>query len=249
MTRRKCVLFLGTKEKGKFSPRATAFVVSIIENPLGGGFHYLVTAQHVISRFHDERLHIWVRSNLKNGRALENLLAGRWWFHPDNALSPNDVAVISIDFVSDEDFLLIPLSGPAAMAATSEIFNVNSIGVGHEVFITGLFRTHYGNQRNVPIVRVGNISMMPGEPGETKYCGDIDAYLIEARSIGGLSGSPVFVNIGVFGAATPRNDFVPYLGERIYLLGLMHGHFDIQNLNDDVVIEAGTTQRINTGIG
>lgn len=118
---RKCVLFLGTKENGKFSPRATAFVVSIIENSLGGGFHYLVTAQHVISRFHDERLDIWVRSNLKNGRALENLLADRWWFHPDNALSPNDVAVIPIDFVSDEDFLSIPLSGPAAMAATSEI--------------------------------------------------------------------------------------------------------------------------------
>ena len=41
--------------------------------------------------------------------------------------------------------------------------------------------------------------MMTGEPVWTCYCGYTDAYLIEAMSIRGLSGSPVFINIGELG--------------------------------------------------
>jgi hypothetical protein len=54
------------------------------------------------------------------------------------------------------------------------------IGLGDEVFVVGLFRSHYGLQRNIPIIRVGNISMLKGEPVFTDYCGYTDAYLIEA---------------------------------------------------------------------
>jgi len=253
---RKCVLFLGTKEKGKFRPRATAFVVSMIESPQIG-FRYLVTAEHVIVGLQEKGKEIWVRSNLKNGTTQENPLVGRWWFHPDNEAAPTDVAVVPIDFSSDEDFLSIPLAGTIGIAAPANVLQTHRVGVGHEVFITGLFRTHYGNQKNVPIVRVGNIAMMRGEPVKTEYCGYTDAYLIEARSIGGLSGSPVFVNIPVWHTGAlddhgkPRTDFAPFIGDKTYLLGLMHGHFDIQNLNDDVVTddEVGATHGIHTGIG
>jgi hypothetical protein len=68
--------------------------------------------------------------------------------------------------------------------------------------------------------------------------------LVEARSISGLSGSPVFIHVPVF---EPRGGTVT----QFFLLGLMHGHFDIQNLNEDTVVdtEAETTKGINTGIG
>jgi hypothetical protein len=79
----------------------------------------------------------------------------------------------------------------------------------------------------------------------------MDAYLIEARSIGGLSGSPVFLNLGV----------VRYIGNGIkhstggpiqLLLGLVHGHFDVHSsLTDDVLSDASqplSAQRVNTGI-
>ena len=48
---------------------------------------------------------------------------------------------------------------------------------------------------NLPIVRLGAIAAMPGEYIKTDW-GCLRAYLIEARSIGGLSGSPVFIRVG-----------------------------------------------------
>jgi hypothetical protein len=118
----------------------------------------------------------------------------------------------------------------------------NNIGLGDEVFIVGLFKSHHGQKMNVPIVRIGNLAMMKGEPVWTAYCGDIEAHLIEARSISGLSGSPVFIH-------TPLLE--PQGATQFRLLGLMHGHFDIKNLNEDIVVEAlgDATRGINTGIG
>ena len=75
---------------------------------------------------------------------------------------------------------------------TEKVIKENEIEVGEEVFVTGLFSHHHGQSKNIPIVRVGNISAMPEEKIQTKEH-LMDAYLIEARSIGGLSGSPVFV--------------------------------------------------------
>jgi hypothetical protein len=68
------------------------------------------------------------------------------------------------------------------------------IGLGDEVYVTGMFVSHLGEKKNLPIVRIGTIAAMPEEPLKTKY-GTHDAFLIEVRSIDGLSGSPVCVNL------------------------------------------------------
>jgi hypothetical protein len=68
------------------------------------------------------------------------------------------------------------------------------IGCASEVFTAGLLVNHFGRERNVPIIRVGNIAAMPEE--EVDLGGSLgvqEVYLIESRSIGGLSGSPVFL--------------------------------------------------------
>src|SRR5436309_3387462 len=72
------------------------------------------------------------------------------------------------------------------------------IGPGDEVFMTGLFTRLEGRSRNIPIVRMGKVAMMPGEEmlPDAKisgWRGGIEAYLVEARSAGGMSGSPAFV--------------------------------------------------------
>jgi hypothetical protein len=68
---------------------------------------------------------------------------------------------------------------------------------------------------------------MAEEKISTRPFGDIDAYLVEARSIGGLSGSPVFLNLGI--ARMIKNQLKFASGKPIfYLLGLIHGHYDIQ---------------------
>lgn len=82
----------------------------------------------------------------------------------------------------------------------------------------------------------------------TTHYGLIEAYLIEARSVGGLSGSPVFVHMPPIQQI--NGEITPGSGPLFYLLGLMHGHFDIPKLNEDVVKEEReNTDQINTGIG
>ena len=117
------------------------------------------------------------------------------------------------------------------------------IGCGDEVFLTGLFNSHYGKQNNLPIIRIGNIASMPEEPIQTKNMGAIDAYLIEARSIGGLSGSPVFVQVGGV------RGYTMYAGSKFYWLGLMHGHFDLSELElDEVSSDTLMEVKVNMGI-
>lgn len=248
---RQCVLFLGNKDDktGRFRPRATAFVVSIHEG--GIGFRFLVTAEHNVAGFKQKNWDIYVRSNLINGGVREdNWTNANWAYHPD--VGSTDVAVAPIDFRPDEEFKSIllrtdnPLSGGAGegIAGTWEKLHQKNIGLGDEVFVVGLFKSHHGQQRNIPILRVGNLAMARGEPVLTDYCGYVDAYLVEARSISGLSGSPVFIHAPIF---DPR----PGTFTQFYLLGLMHGHFDVKNFNEDIVLDSdhNTTTGINTGIG
>jgi hypothetical protein len=90
------------------------------------------------------------------------------------------------------------------------------IAIGDETYTVGLYSLVPGRNDNVPVVRVGNIAMMPGEP---IYCLDDverELYLIEMRSIGGLSGSPVF-------AFSPMTN-------TYWLVGMIHGHHTLKEM-------------------
>jgi hypothetical protein len=151
------------------------------------------------------------------------------------------------------DTASIQLNGPKSLFPTPE-FAAETIRPGGDVAIIGLFRSHYGANRNIPIMRVGNIAAVLGEPVKT-YAGYMEAYLIEARSIAGLSGSPVFavrapeltVIEGMARAQGKSFSDSPY---GFALLGLMHGHFDVPNLNEDVVTDESQPERsVHTAIG
>jgi hypothetical protein len=99
------------------------------------------------------------------------------------------------------------------------------------IFATGLFSEIPNTTQNLPILKHGNIAMMPTEQLQTEL-GFADVYLVEARSIGGLSGSPVFVRptagIGLpFGTHKTIEGLIA-LTDRVKLLGLMHGHWDVK---------------------
>jgi hypothetical protein len=244
---KKTVAFLGIKKDGRFLPRATAFFMHYYDSQFK--FDHLVTAEHVVSGLLTKGYEIWLRVNLTNGESTEiNIDASSFVFHPDSELTPTDVAVCPFNktYVSKQagspvDFQTIGLNGDGSFIAETE-WNDRHAGLGTEVAIVGLFRSHYGQKHNVPIIRVGNIASLPNEPVFTSYAGYIDAYLVEARSIAGLSGSPVFV------VPNPVTVSLPQVSA---LLGLMHGHFDVRNLNEDVVVEDENevTGGIHTGIG
>jgi hypothetical protein len=180
---------------------------------------------------------------------------GHWWSHPDLD-NLTDVAVLPASFQQQYfDHFALPIYGTLVDHSTTNDLRRRGAALGQEIAIIGLFRNHRGRERNEPIVRIGNIAAMPEDKVWTDYCGYTDAYLIEAHSIGGLSGSPVFVNLWdaqhlTMHLGLPKMEGVMNL-ERYMLLGLMHGHWDLPNLTDEAVVEdhGGKPESINTGIG
>ena len=126
------------------------------------------------------------------GSQTVSLIDAHWWYHPDTD-NLSDVAVSPFSFAREQfdhgTWLL------RNRDLSDEIVRSEGGALGQEILILGLFRYHTGTQRNEPIVRIGNLSAMPREPVKTRYAGYIEGYLVEARSISGLSGSPVFLNL------------------------------------------------------
>lgn len=243
---KECVAFACYKDnRNNVRFAGTVFFVSI---PIDGEnrYSYTVTAKHVIV---DMRLRgvskVYLRLNYRNGGVgLEETSINDWKFHPDDGSV--DVAVLDWSpSPSDFDYRFIPgemfLNDETVRDGVKRFGMLEyKIGVGDEVYITGLFTNHHGNNKNLPIIRIGNIALMP-EPEElisTRYFGDIEAYLIESRSIGGLSGSPVFVHYRTGGG-----------GSTHYLLGLIHGHWDMPIPNvDGIVDDLAGEKNVNMGI-
>lgn len=252
---RKCVCFVfHEKQDGTRIPFGTAFFMSVPrEQGLSGYYGFVVTARHVLAKISERRQDgkFWLRLNATaGGVAWLETNVSEWFTHPDESLA-DDIAVLPQAFPSDQiDLLTIDTSS----AATEAIIAENDIGVGDELFFPGLFVNHHGQERNIPIVRVGNIAAMPGEPIKTQNFGSLEAYLVEARSIGGLSGSPVFVHLGLHrwidGEIKQAQTGGP-LGEHgiFYLLGLVHGHYEVEAARqDDAVADGLSEEAINQGI-
>jgi hypothetical protein len=242
---RKCVVFVCYKTATETKLAGTAFFAGVHLGESNFNSVYVITAKHIIDAIREKSIDqkIYLRINLKiSGAQLVKTPIESWLSHPRE--SNVDVAVLPLA-PSQEifDYLYLPLT----MAATQEVIKEETIGVGDDVFLTGLFQNHYGSQQNIPIIRIGNIAAMPEEKVHTEKLGDIDAYLIEARSIGGLSGSPVFVHMGF--TRYRENKVMTATGYIYKLLGLMHGHFESSKLElDDLSQDSLTNLKINTGI-
>jgi hypothetical protein len=164
-----------------------------------------------------------------------------WRYHPDPVV---DVAVIPWPFLPEYDTLYYP----SEWCLTPALAEKQGVGIGNEVFLAGLYRQHAGRVRNVPIIRVGNVAAMPEEPVNTRR-GSMEAYLVEIRSIAGISGSPVFVSL--LEATGASATFHPEAQKMFFLLGLMHGRWDIRQLAP-VMFEIDSDylkQPLNSGIG
>lgn len=243
---RRCVVFLHSQHEHGRAARGTAFFVSVpFSNAPDRYFVYLVTARHVIDqiRAHGSDGKVHIRANLTSGGFgwLETS-PDQWIVQPEDAPEYIDVAVLPY---APSPALVEYLTLPRSMFATPAAIEANEIGLGDELFMTGLFVSHYGKNRNIPIVRIGNIAAMPDEPVVTDL-GPMVAYLAESRSLGGLSGSPAFVSIGpvrVTGGGTS-------LGARqFFLLGLMRGHWDAQLGAEDAVSDNQSRRElVNMGV-
>jgi hypothetical protein len=142
---------------------------------------FVVTNKHVV-----DSGSMVVRINTVDGRKdIVPLDHVEWIAHPDG----DDLAVCPVGLNAAHHRLgwLMPHN-----LLTKAMIDDLDIGIGDDVFMVGRFVSHEGRQRNLPSVRFGNIAQMPVEPILMEGGFAQECFLVEARSIPGYSGSPVF---------------------------------------------------------
>lgn len=235
---KKCVVYLGNAESNggdqKIIYRGTAFFVAMATKIMPDShFLFLVTAKHVSDKLRHKNF--YVRANTVDGKSanLKCEIENNWCIHPSDSAA--DVAVLPVGLDPKKfDYKSIPHT----MFLDEKTRIEKEIGTGDDVYVTGLFVHHGGFSKNIPIVRVGSLAMGLEERIPIKDFGPMDAYLIEVHSMGGLSGSPVFVMTRTIPTST------------IYLLGLMHGHWrvDAETITDEIDEDSGIKVKSNVGI-
>jgi len=224
---------------------ATGFFVSIPATHFPALRHvYFVTAKHVAEDLKDKPPYILVNSRDGGQTHLTNFFP-YWYFHPTDKNA--DVAVLQIADQQNVAYRTAVLT--RNFVTDKDIASREWVDIGDEIFVTGLFTPAPGQHRNMPLVRHGNIAMIPDEQIQTEL-GFSDVYLVEGRSIGGLSGSPVFVRrtetfkIELQGRLTEVHCPGPYK-----LLGVMQGHWDIKESDiNKPLIQHDRKHGVNLGI-
>lgn len=230
--------------------QATGFFVAIACRRVAGHFVYFVTAKHVAEDLKDKEAYFLVN---KKGGGLVKLLPpedSQWSLHPSDDTA--DVAALSVEIDPRADIIGIP-ENEFVSAEDFEKDNQGlegKFGIGDETVTIGLFTEAPGTTRIFPIVRHGNVAMLPTEQIQTDL-GYADVYLIEARSIGGMSGSPVWIRPSLLMLAdTSDNETIPtgIVGPG-KLLGLMHGHWAIKesDMNNPTIVH-DRQRGVNMGI-
>lgn len=186
---------------------------------------YAVTNQHVTAR---SRV---VRMNTRGGGTdILPLGPEQWLDHP----AGDD---LSIAFIPDEALRgFYYRSIHEEMLLSKAEMDQQGIGPGEDVCMVGRFVTHEGRKENRPTVRFGNISQMPWEPiYQPERAHWQESFLIEMRSHGAYSGSPVF---NIFDPHVIRTGAPGDISEETFLIGVDWGH--ILTL-DTVLQEDGRT--------
>lgn len=258
---RQCVVFLYADTTDPISglsdrrPVGTGFLVSM---PLPGReievALYVVTARHIVDMTRGYGLHpLIARINAADGGYQDIPMPDAAWNeHPTNDVAVGSLVGARYDRSRPLDLKHIGLElFLTADVVRERVTSGQPVGLGDDVFFTGLFTPHPGVRQNQPVIRFGSISLMPQE--KVRVTTDdrgssalIDAYLVEARSQGGHSGSPAF--------HFNRIDVNTLVGAPAYsprLLGVVQGHFeapsDPQVLGDLGGEEGGGTQE-NAGM-
>ena len=247
----KSVAFIGEAtyqdNDGKISGdlHATGFLVHMPSDHFPAlTFAYFVTAKRVATDLKDRKVYFLVNSNKGGTTTLANSYP-HWWLHPTDETA--DLAVLQVGGQSDLDTWGVGLKD----FVTAEDIRAQTVAVGDEVFTVSLFTRAPGQSRNMPIVRTGNVAMFPEEQIQTEL-GFADAYLVEARSIGGISGSPVFIRKTItlpIKLSNGTRTSASAVGD-LKLLGLMQGHWDIKESEKNAAEMTHDRRRgVNLGIG
>ncbi len=219
----------------KRTPAGTAFFVA---HPVSRNesIIYAVTAGHVIEAGEVKGAKgLALRVAPYGGREFKDIpmSSESWEKHPGS-----DVAVARLPGIPEDVQIQ---TYPIESLAIKEILEGRRppVGEGDEVFFVGLFHRFPGEQQILPVARFGNIALMPYEPvmARTSVRQDapskpISAYLVEARSWGGHSGSPAWVYFPTTRTPSESLTWNDLGATQPLLLGLVQGHYAIDPHED-----------------
>lgn len=239
-----CSIYLYGSEADAHAGERTGgsgFLASVPSKIPGKDFVYAVTNAHVI-----ESGCYTVRLNTQAGQFEVRDFDERNWIIPDNK---DDIAVCVVSSLDEaiHKYRSVPISMFALRSTIDEL----AIGPGDDTFTVGRFVNADGKQRNTPSARAGTIAQMPWEPiTQTRIFGEHkqESYLVEARSISGFSGSPVFLYFLPF---ANRPDRPQADTTKMKLLGVQWGYIlDWETVKDEFGACLITRHKvqINTGM-
>lgn len=187
----------------------SGFLITMPAESVEGHFNYVVTNRHVLAKADVLRV-----NTKQGGTHIERVPRETW--HPSKT---DDLAVRIITPQPTFAYKTVSIDIILTEAKAEKI----RLGIGDSVFMVGRFINHEGKQRNAPLVRFGSIAQMPFEPIPYTLEGkphEQVSIIADIRSIGGYSGSPVFLNEHQF---LPR----PSGGDKTdkhWLIGIDWGH-------------------------
>jgi hypothetical protein len=163
----------------------SGFLVGIYLNPPFNTYalRVLVTNKHIV----DNGNMVARINTLDGGKAIIAMDEENWIF----SATGDDLGICPIKVnpaVHKHNYV------PTWTFVTKKLLGEFDVGPGDDVFFVGRFIDREGRQQNLPSARFGNISQMPIEPVILEGGVKQDSFMIEARSIAGYSGSPVFLH-------------------------------------------------------
>lgn len=161
----------------------TGFLIGVpvpFQTPAVENILCIVTNKHVVQGGSTT-----VRLNDKSGGfEIIELDNAKWYYHPDG----DDLCLCPVRIGANLKQVYLPIWSVVNKALAQQL----DIGIGDDVFFAGRFTSLDGKQQNRPSIRFGNIAQMPDEPVLQSDGTQQESIIVEARSIPGFSGSPVF---------------------------------------------------------
>lgn len=232
------VAFIGIEVGGRFTPIATGALMAVPYE--GHEFTVLATARHILDDHAKSRLSY--RLNRRSGGCDTIPLDMPPVMFDDPAI---DVAFIPVSPGFEVyEYTSTPLDR-VFWKLQREKLEIDA-APGDEVSVIGLYSSHHGLTRNLPVVRIGRIAALPVEPVITPR-GHAFGYLVELHSILGLSGSPVFQNIFPLRV---KDGVISAIKRTLYFpLGIQVGYHLVESKEDQILVPQHQGDPVDQGAG